>query len=54
MFDEHSGIAQDLMSFFETCLVCATDNCEISYKISVHDIARKMLNEVVEFKQKEE
>jgi len=54
MFDEHSGIAQDLMSFYETCLVCATENCKISYKTSPHEIARRMLNEIMEFQPRSE
>jgi len=49
MFNEHSETAKDIMRFFEMCLIVATGNWDISYKTPAHDMARKILNEILEF-----
>jgi hypothetical protein len=54
MFDEHSIEARFIMAYYEKHLRKGADVYGVSLKTPPHDIARQLLNEIVEFKQKEE
>ena len=49
MFDEYDEKGRDIMSGFEHCLEELEIVFDISFKEPPHDIARRFLNEIVEF-----
>lgn len=53
-FDEHSEKAQSIMTWYEDALHWFAEFHNISFKDPPHDIARRFLNEIVEFKSVEE
>lgn len=48
-FDEHSYKGQEIMNDFEVMLMMAARHHKISFKTPPHDIARRFMNEIVEF-----
>jgi len=54
MIKEHSGQANELLEGFGIVLNVMQDFFCITYKEPVHDIARRLMNEVVEFEPMEE
>ena len=54
MFKEHSDKANELLAGFGIVLNVMQDFFCITYKAPVHDIARRLMNEVVEFEPMEE
>jgi len=54
MFNEYSGLANEISKFIEESLIFAAGRWEIHYIEPVHDIARRFLNEIVEFEPAEE
>ena len=53
-FDEFSDEAQVLIAWFESSLELGRGLYNITYKDPIHDIARRFLNEIVEFEAMEE
>lgn len=53
-FNEHSEKGQEIASFMEMVLIGLTQNYEVTLKEPAHDIARRFLNEIMEFKPLEE
>ncbi len=50
MFDEHSDEAVQIMYWFENMLEWSETEFKIHYDDPLHDIARRFLNEIIEFK----
>lgn len=53
-FDEIDDKGRDIRKFIEMFLVSLTLNYEVTLKEPAHDVARRFLNEIVEFKTIEE
>ena len=49
MFDEYDDKAQDIMWEFEIMLNMLKRKFEVKFKDPPHDMARRFLNEIVEF-----
>jgi len=49
-FNEYDKKGQEIMRFMEMVLVGLTQNYEVSLKDPAHDVARRFLNEIIEFK----
>lgn len=54
MFDEHSRKAQEIMFWVETFLSGMEYIFKIHFKVPHHDIARRFLNHITEFKATED
>lgn len=54
IFDEHSEKAQDLMLYIEIFLSEQATKYKITFKSPYHDMSRRFLNEIIEFKPGEE
>jgi len=48
-FNECDEKAQEIMRFMEMVLVVLTQNYEVSLKDPAHDVARRFLNELLDF-----
>ena len=48
-FNEHSEKARQIMGYFEIFLVGTSVKHKVDFKEPYHDIARRFLNEIVEF-----
>ena len=53
-FDEIDDKGRDIRKFIEMFLVVLMLNYEVTLKEPAHDVARRFLNEIVEFKTIEE
>ena len=49
-FDEHSEKGQEIANFMEMFLIGLTQNYEVTLKEPADDIARRFLNNIMEFK----
>jgi len=54
MFDENSETATEIMDSFGIFLVMMQIKHNVNFKDPFHDIARRFLNEIVEFESMEE
>ena len=53
-FDEYSKLGQDIMNWWEMNLDYTEMRFSVTFKDPHHDIARRFLNEIVEFEPAEE
>lgn len=53
-FNEHDEKAQEIKTWAEKALNWMKETYSINYKEPPHDIARRLLNEIVEFQAEEE
>ena len=53
-FDEFSEKASEIMGWFERALSWIEKTYDVNYKDPRHDLARRFLNEIMEFKPLEE
>lgn len=51
VFDEHSEKAQKIMLAFIELMEEIEHGANVSFKDPIHDIARRFLNEIIEFKE---
>ncbi len=51
MFHEYSKQGSEIMEWYEQVLDIISNSFDVTYKSPPHDIARRFLNEIVEFKR---